>query len=80
MEPFVGQIQLFPFSFAPRGWAACDGSLLQIAENQALYSLIGTTFGGDGMTTFALPDMRGKEPVAGTQFCIAIHGAFPSRS
>ena len=60
MEPFLGQIQPFGFNFAPRGWAMCDGQLLPIAQNTALFSLLGTTFGGDGRTTFALPDLRGR--------------------
>jgi microcystin-dependent protein len=60
MEPFLGQIQAFGFNFAPRGWAKCDGQLLAISQNQALFSLLGTTYGGDGRTTFALPDLRGR--------------------
>lgn len=60
MTPFIGQIQPFGFNFAPRGWAFCDGQLLPIAQNTALFSLIGTTFGGDGRTTFALPDLKGR--------------------
>ncbi|MBR9921332.1 MAG: phage tail protein [Bacteroidetes bacterium] len=60
MEPFIGQIQIFGFNWAPRGWALCDGQLLPIAQNTALFSLIGTTYGGDGRTTFALPDLRGR--------------------
>lgn len=63
MEPFLGQIQPFGFNFAPRGWAFCDGQLLPIAQNTALFSLLGTTFGGDGRTTFALPDLRGRSIV-----------------
>lgn len=63
MEPFIGQIQPFGFNFAPRGWALCDGQLLPIAQNTALFSLLGTTFGGDGRTTFALPDLRGRSIV-----------------
>ena len=59
MEPYVGQLMLFAASFAPRGWAACDGQLLSIAQNQVLFSIIGTTYGGDGVRTFALPDLRG---------------------
>ncbi len=59
-EPFIGQIQTFGFNFAPRGWAKCDGQLLQIASNTALFSLLGTTYGGDGRTTFGLPDLRGR--------------------
>lgn len=63
MEPFIGQIQPFGFNFAPRGWAKCDGQLLAISANTALFSLLGTTFGGDGRTTFALPDLRGRSIV-----------------
>jgi len=60
MEPFIGQIAMFGFNFAPRGWAFCDGQLLPISQNQALFSLLGTIYGGDGRTTFALPDLRGR--------------------
>jgi len=60
MDPFLGQIQPFGFNFAPRGWAMCDGQLLPISSNTALFSLLGTTYGGDGRTTFALPDLRGR--------------------
>ena len=60
MEPFIGQITMFGGTFAPRGWALCDGQLLPIAQNQALFSILGTTYGGDGRTTFALPDLRGR--------------------
>ena len=60
VEPFLGQIQPFAFNFAPRGWATCDGQLLPIASHTALFSLIGTTYGGDGRTTFGLPDLRGR--------------------
>ena len=59
-EPFIGQVVAVGFSWAPVGWALCDGSLLQIADNDALFSLIGTTYGGDGITNFALPDLRGR--------------------
>ena len=59
-EPFLGQIQPFGFNFAPRGWATCDGQILSIAQNTALFSLLGTIYGGDGRTTFALPDLRGR--------------------
>lgn len=62
-EPFIGEIRWFAGNFAPRGWAFCDGQLLAISENDALFSLIGTIYGGDGQTTFALPDMRGRIPV-----------------
>lgn len=60
MEPFIGQIMLFAGNFAPRGWALCDGTLLDIQANSALFSILGTTYGGNGTTTFALPDLRGR--------------------
>ena len=62
-EPFLGDIALFGFNFPPRGWAQCDGQILPINQNQSLYSLLGTTYGGDGRTTFALPDLRGRTPM-----------------
>ncbi|MFN2319394.1 MAG: phage tail protein [Dermatophilaceae bacterium] len=62
-EPFLGEIRAFGFAFAPRGWAACNGQLLPINSNQALFALLGTTYGGDGRTTFALPDLRGRVPI-----------------
>jgi microcystin-dependent protein len=62
-EPYLGQIKIVGFNFAPRGWAKCDGQILPINVNQSLYSLLGTVYGGDGVTTFALPDMRGRAPV-----------------
>ena len=63
MEPFIGQIMMFGGNFAPRGWAFCDGQLLPISQNDALFSLLGTTYGGDGRTTFGLPDLRGRAPI-----------------
>ncbi len=63
MEPFIGEIKLFAGNFAPRGWAFCDGQLMPIAQWQALFSILGTQFGGDGRTTFALPDLRGRVAV-----------------
>jgi microcystin-dependent protein len=62
-EPYLGEIRMFAGNFPPRGWAFCDGQLLSIAQNDALFMLLGTTYGGDGVTTFALPDMRGRFPV-----------------
>ena len=62
-DPFVAEIRIFPFNFAPKGWAWCDGQLLPLSQNTALFSLLGTTFGGDGLTTFALPDLRGRTPI-----------------
>lgn len=63
MEPFLGQIMMFGGNFAPRGWAFCDGQLMSIAQYSALFSILGTTYGGDGRTTFALPDLRGRAPI-----------------
>ena len=62
-EPFLSEIRIFSFSFAPKGWAMCNGQLLPINQNQALFSLLGTTYGGDGRVNFALPDLRGKVPI-----------------
>ncbi|MEN8115919.1 MAG: tail fiber protein [Bacteroidota bacterium] len=62
-DPFVGEIRMFAGNFAPRGWALCDGQLLAISQNDALFSLLGTIYGGDGRTTFGLPDLRGRIPV-----------------
>jgi microcystin-dependent protein len=61
-QPFLGMLMLVPYTFAPRGWAFCQGQILSIAQNTALFSLLGTTFGGNGQTTFALPDLRGRVP------------------
>lgn len=62
-DPFLGQVQAFAISYAPRGWAECNGQLLPINQNQALYAILGTTYGGNGVTTFALPDLRGRVPI-----------------
>lgn len=62
-EPFLSEIRIFSFVFAPKGWALCNGQLMQINQNQALFSLLGTTFGGNGQTNFALPDYRGRVPI-----------------
>ena len=62
-EPFLGELRLVPFDFAPRGWALCEGQLLPINQNQALFALLGTTYGGNGQTNFALPNLRGRVPV-----------------
>jgi microcystin-dependent protein len=62
-EPFLAEVRIVGFNFAPRGWAFCDGQILPINQNQSLYSLLGTTYGGDGRTTFALPDLRGRVPI-----------------
>ena len=63
MDPFVAEIRVFPFNFAPKGWAFCDGQLLPISQNTALFSLLGTYYGGDGKSTFALPDLQGSAPL-----------------
>ena len=62
-EPFIAEIRLFSFNFPPRGWALCNGQLLPINQNQALFSLLGTTYGGNGIVNFALPDLRGRVPI-----------------
>jgi microcystin-dependent protein len=62
-EPFLSELRIMSFSFAPKGWAMCNGQLLPINQNQALFSLLGTTFGGDGRVNFALPDLRGRTPI-----------------
>ena len=73
-EPFVGEIRMFAGSFAPRGWAFCDGQLLAVSQNDALFSLLGTIYGGDGRTTFGLPDLRGRIPIhAGTGLGLSPH-------
>jgi microcystin-dependent protein len=66
-DPFLGEIRLFPYNFPPRGWAFCQGQILSIAQNTALFSLLGTTYGGNGQTTFGLPDLRGRAAVSSGQ-------------
>jgi microcystin-dependent protein len=81
MDPFVGEIRLVPFNFAPKGWAICAGQLLPINQNQALFALLGTTYGGDGRTTFALPDLRGRiPPYLSLNYIIALQGIFPAQN
>src|ERR1043166_7198707 len=62
-DPFVAEIRIFPFNFSPKGWAWCDGQLLPLSQNTALFSLLGTTYGGDGKSNFALPDLQGSAPM-----------------
>ena len=80
---YLGEIRAFGFNFAPEGWAQCNGQLMSIAQTTALFSLLGTTYGGDGRTTFALPDLRTSGIPAGpgitVPYCIALRGNFPSR-
>src|SRR5881397_3159074 len=74
-QPYVGEIRMFAGNFAPAGWMFCDGQLLAISENQTLFQLIGTTYGGDGESTFALPDLRGRIPIhQGNGFILAETG------
>lgn len=63
MDPFVAEIRIFPFNFAPKGWAFCDGQILPLSQNTALFSLLGTTYGGDGKSNFALPELQGRAPM-----------------
>jgi microcystin-dependent protein len=63
VDPFVAEIRIFPFNFAPKGWAMCDGQILPLSQNTALFSLLGTTYGGDGKSNFALPNMQGNAPM-----------------
>jgi len=74
-QPFIGEIRMFPGNFAPAGWAFCNGALMDISQNDALFALIGTTYGGDGQTTFALPDLRSRIPIhQGPGFVLAQNG------
>lgn len=78
-DVFVGLITLFPYDFTPLDWAPCDGRTLNIMQNQALYSLLGIKFGGDGRTTFGLPDLRNAAPIQGTAYYISLSGIYPTR-
>ncbi|PTL84659.1 phage tail protein [Vitiosangium sp. GDMCC 1.1324] len=81
-DPLIGEIRMFAGGFEPRGWALCDGRLMSISRHSALFSVLGTTYGGDGMTTFALPDLRERVPHPsgpGPSFIIALQGDFPTR-
>jgi len=79
MDYYLGQIELFPFGFAPYGWLLCNGATLQIMQNQALYSLIGIKFGGNGTTTFLLPAMQNDSPLTGMAYYICNSGIYPTR-
>lgn len=77
-QPYIGEIRMFGGNFAPAGWQFCDGSLLPIADNEALFNLIGTTYGGDGQTTFAVPDLRGRIPIhQGPSYQLGTAGGAP---
>jgi microcystin-dependent protein len=83
MDPFIGQIDLFPFGFAPMGWTECNGATLQINQNQALFALIGTTYGGNGTSNFCIPDLRNASPtpaIPNMRYYIALQGIFPPRN
>lgn len=80
MEYFLGDIVLFSFNFTPYGWIRCDGTILNILQNQALYALLANTYGGDGQTTFAVPDLTGSEPDPNLRYCICTNGLWPPRS
>ncbi|MBN7773271.1 phage tail protein [Clostridium aminobutyricum] len=79
IDYYVGGIVLFPYSFNLSGWLPCEGQEIQIIQYQALYTLIGTKFGGNGSTTFKLPNLTGAEPISGMRYYIAMTGIFPSR-
>jgi microcystin-dependent protein len=79
MDALLGSIIGFAGNFAPQGWLMCEGQLLPINQNQALFSILGTTYGGDGQTTFALPDLNGKIPGPGPKVIICVEGIYPSR-
>src|SRR3981189_241876 len=80
-EPFLSEIRIFSFGFAPKGWALCNGQLLPINQNQALFSLLGTTFGGDGRVNFALPDLRSRVPIhVGSGHTLGERGGEPAHT
>lgn len=81
-DPFLGEIAIFGFGFCPRGWSPTNGALILISQNTALFSLLGTTYGGDGQTTFALPTTKPMFTATGAVLtqCIAVQGVFPSRN
>jgi microcystin-dependent protein len=80
IDCFMGQIQLFGFSFAPKDWAPCEGQTLAVNDYQALFSLLGYQYGGNGRTTFALPNLKGAEPLPGMKYYIAMTGTYPTRT
>ncbi|MEY3930379.1 MAG: hypothetical protein RLZZ516_2089 [Cyanobacteriota bacterium] len=81
MDEYIGTVALFSFGFAPEGWLDCDGRQLEISNHEALFSLIGTSYGGDGTRTFALPDLRGKALISSPlmRWCICVNGLYPPR-
>lgn len=79
MDTYVGDVRLFPYTFAPEKWMACRGQLLTIVNNEALYALLGTQYGGNGVSTFGLPNLIGTEPSPFMEYCICVDGLFPPR-
>ena len=81
MEVYIGTIQLFGFDYPPRGWEVCAGQILSISQNEVLFAVIGTYYGGDGQSTFALPDLRDATPcgLKPMNWCICVQGTFPMR-
>jgi|EndMetStandDraft_3_1072993.scaffolds.fasta_scaffold975752_2 microcystin-dependent protein len=83
MEPILGEIRLLPFSYAPVGWLPCQGQVLNIVDDEILFSLLGTTYGGNGTATYALPDLRAHSPLGTAEgavgYCICVNGVYPSR-
>lgn len=80
VDALIGTIMLFPYNFTPSGWISCEGQVLTINQYQALFALIGPTYGGDGKTTFAVPNLKGAEPLPTMKYYMALTGIFPSRS
>ncbi len=80
MDPFLGEIRLVGFNFAPQGWSDCSGQVLPISQNSALFSLLGTTYGGNGTTTFALPTLSADSLQPGLKYIIALVGIYPARN
>ena len=76
---YIGDIELVPFNFAPNKWSKCEGQLIQINQHPTLYSLLGSRYGGDGVTTFALPNLKDASPIPGMHYCISMDGLYPPR-
>lgn len=79
MDEYMGTVTLFAGNFAPRNWAFCDGTLIPINQNQALFSILGTQYGGDGIKNFALPDLRKTAPLPNLNYIICVQGIYPTR-
>lgn len=79
MDEYIGIVKLFAGNYAPQGWALCDGQLLNINQNTALFAILGTNFGGNGQTTFGLPDLRNTAPAPNLIYIICVQGLFPPR-